>query len=202
MKNNRQFWAYFTGAIAVTLLFSEAAQAHILAGETGGFWHGMSHPIGGLDHILAMVAVGLWAAQIGGRAVWLVPLTFVSVMALGGFLGMANVPLPFVEQGIVASDFIMGGLILLSARFSLPVSAAIVGLLAIFHGYAHGAEMPETASGFAYGAGFAVATSLLHLLGISIGVLVNRFDRLLKDKIFRLGGIGVIIGACYVLFGS
>jgi urease accessory protein len=202
MKNNRQFWAYFTIAIALTLLFSEATQAHVLTGETVGFWYGMSHPIGGLDHILAMVAVGLWAVQIGGRAVWFVPLTFVSVMVLGGFLGMVNVSLPFVEQGIVASDFIMGGLILISARFPLAVSATIVGLLAIFHGYAHGAEMPETASGLTYGAGFAVATSCLHLLGISIGVLVSRFDRLLKDRIFRLGGIGIIIGACYLLFGS
>jgi urease accessory protein len=200
MENYRQFWTYFTTAIVATVLFAETAQAHILGSETGSFWHGISHPIGGLDHILAMIAVGLWSLQIGGRAIWLVPVTFVSTMILGGLLGMTDLSLPFVEEGIVASDFVMGALILVWVRFSLPVSAAIVGLLAIFHGYAHGAEMPVTASGFAYSAGFAIATCCLHLLGISIGVAVDRLDRFQKEKIFRICGVGIIIGACSSLF--
>jgi urease accessory protein len=200
MKNYRQFWTYFTTAIVLTVIFSETAQAHILTDETGGFWQGISHPIGGLDHILAMVAVGLWSAQIGGRAIWLVPITFISTMILGGLLAMTDISLPFIETGIVASDFIMGALILVSARFSLPVSAAIVGFFAIFHGYAHGTEMPATASGLSYSIGFALATCCLHLLGIAIGVAIERLEQNQQKDIFRICGISIIFGACSILF--
>jgi urease accessory protein len=201
MKDNQKFWAYFVSAIVLTLIFSETARAHVAVGETVGFWHGISHPIGGLDHILAMIAVGLWSARLGGRAIWLVPLAFVSMMIFGGFLGMANVSVPFVEQCIIISDFILGFLILLAARFSLPLSAAIVGLLAVFHGLAHGMEMPEIASGVAYGAGFTISTCLLHLLGIAVGFTID-LNSLHREKLFRASGIALIIGAFYVLSGG
>ena len=186
----------FIGAFLFAVMLPLAAQAHIIAGETAGFWHGFQHPLGGLDHILAMLAVGLWAAQIGGIALWAVPLTFVSVMILGGVLGIASVPIPFVEQGIVASDLILGGLVLFAARFPLGLSVAIVGLLGIFHGYAHGAEMPENAEAVSYAAGFVLSTALLHLAGIGVAVAIKK---LLKDRMVRVAGGGIILGGVYVL---
>ena len=176
------------------------AQAHhVGAGETVGFWHGLQHPIGGLDHILAMVAVGIWAVQLGGHAVWSLPLAFVSVMSLGGVLGFSNMQLPFVEQGIVASDLILGGFVLMATRLPLAASISIVGLLAIFHGYAHGVEMPKQASALEYATGFMVATTALHLSGISIALLMKR---LLKDQLVRFAGGGILLGGVYVLINS
>jgi urease accessory protein len=185
----------FTLAISIPAI----AQAHVGAGETVGFWHGLQHPIGGLDHILAMLAVGLWAAQLGGHAVWSVPLAFVSVMSFGGVLGIFNMPIPFVEQGIVVSNLILGGLVLMATRLPLAASISIVGLLAIFHGYAHGAEMPTQASALEYAAGFMVATAILHLSGISIALLMNR---LLSKQSVRFAGGGIILGGIYVLVNS
>jgi urease accessory protein len=120
----------------------------------------------GLDHLLAMVAVGLWAAQLGGRAAWLIPAAFVSVMTAGAGLGMSGVHLPLVEQGIIASVVVLGLLIATAARLPLVASAGLVGVFALFHGVAHGTEMPASASGFAYAAGFALATATLHAIGL------------------------------------
>ena len=161
--------------LAVFLL-PTLAQAHPgFPGHSHGFANGLAHPVTGLDHICAMVAVGLWAAQRGGRALWLVPSVFVLVMALGGALGMAAVPIPFVEPGIAASVLVLGVLIAAAVRLPLPASALVVGVFAIFHGYAHGAEMPGSASGLAYGFGFVAATASLHLSGIGLGLLAQRF---------------------------
>jgi urease accessory protein len=158
------------------LLLPTLAQAHPgIPGHTHGLANGLMHPLTGLDHICAMVAVGLWAAQRGGRALWLVPSVFVSVMALGGVLGMAAVPIPFVEPGIAASVLVLGVLIAAAARLPLLASALLVGVFAVFHGYAHGAEMPDSASGLAYGLGFVAATASLHLLGIGFGLFAQRF---------------------------
>ena len=198
MKNNR-FWQYLVGSIGLTLSLQSIAEAHTGVGDTNGFLHGLQHPIGGLDHILAMVAVGLWAAQIGNRALWIVPSAFVLAMAGSSVLGHFAVPLPGVEQGILASDFILGLLILVAIRLPLAVSIGIVGTLAVFHGYAHGAEMPETASGLAYGGGFIIATAVLHLMGIGIGLGINRFQPILRERLFRLGGVAVVVGAAYLL---
>lgn len=160
--------------LAVFLLPS-LAQAHPgIPGHTHGFANGLAHPLSGLDHICAMVAVGLWAAQRGGRALWLVPAVFVSVMILGAVLGMAAVPVPFVEAGIVASVLVLGVLVASGVRLPLTVSALLVGVFAIFHGYAHGAEMPGSASGLAYGLGFVAASASLNLLGIGLGLLSRR----------------------------
>ena len=181
--------------LLVFFLLPTLAQAHPgIPGHTHGFANGLAHPLTGLDHLCAMVAVGLWAAQRGGRALWLVPSVFVSVMVLGGALGMAAVPIPFVEPGIVASVLVLGVLIAAAVRLPLAVSLLVVGVFAVFHGYAHGAEMPATASGLAYGLGFAAATASLHLVGIGLGLLAQRFG---SARLVRYaGGAIAACGVC------
>ncbi|HVE16889.1 MAG TPA: HupE/UreJ family protein [Chthoniobacterales bacterium] len=160
--------------LAALLLAPTLAHAHTGVGDTNGFAHGFGHPLFGLDHLLAMIAIGLWASQIGGRALWAVPATFVSVMAVGGVLGIAGVPVPFVEQGIATSVLLLGLLIAFSARLPLGFSVPLVALFAICHGHAHGAEMPVNASGFEYAIGFMLATAVLHGAGIGLGMLLQR----------------------------
>ncbi len=155
---------------SLATLLPGAAFAHTGAGHTHGFVHGFLHPVGGLDHLLAMIAVGLFAAYLGGRALWLVPATFVGVMALGGLLGVSGVALPYVEVGIALSVIVLGALVALRLQFPVALAMTIVGVFAVFHGYAHGAELPEAASGLAYGIGFMIATALLHLAGIAVGL--------------------------------
>ncbi len=198
MKKN-PFWQYLVGAIAITLLIPNLASAHTGVGDTSGYWHGLTHPISGLDHILAMVAVGLWAAQMGGKALWMVPSAFLLAMSASSAIGHFGLPLPGVEQGILASDFILGLLLLFAARLPLALSTGIVGILAVFHGYAHGAEMPETASGLAYGFGFIISTALLHLTGMGVGLAIDRYQPKLQQLLFRIGGGAVVVGAVYVL---
>jgi urease accessory protein len=180
--------------IFLFVLVPALAQAHPgLPGHTHGFGNGLLHPLTGLDHICAMVAVGLWAAQRGGRARWLVPATFVSIMIVGGALGVGQVGIPYVEQGIAASVLVLGIFIAAAIRLPLATSMVVVGLFALFHGYAHGAEMPATASGFAYGIGFVLATASLHLCGIGIGLFAKRFT---TTQLVRYLGGG--IAACGV----
>lgn len=178
-----------------------AAFAHTGHGDTAGFLHGFMHPIGGLDHILAMVAVGVFAFVLGGRALILVPLSFVGMMAVGFLLGANGVNVPFVELGIALSSVVIGA-VAASGR-SMPVAAAmsLVGLFAIFHGHAHGAEMPADATGLEYALGFMAATALLHAAGIgtAMGVakVVGRHGRTLAQiagGVFALGGVGVLAG--------
>ncbi len=147
-----------------------AAFAHTGDGAHHGFVHGFLHPLGGVDHLLAMIAVGLLAAHLGGRALWLVPLSFVALMAAGGAVGFAGIPVPYVELGIALSVVVLG--LLVALRPGLPLAAAmlIAGSFAIFHGYAHGAELPAGDSPVLYAAGFLVATALLHLAGIMVGL--------------------------------
>lgn len=161
--------------VALFALTPVLAHAHHLPGQASGFTSGLSHPLLGMDHLLAMVAVGLWATQLGGRAIWMVPAAFVSLMTVGGALGMLGVHLPMVEAGILASVLILGLLIAASARLPLSGAMALVGLFAIFHGHAHGAEMPAAASGAVYGAGFALATAALHACGIGLGLLARKY---------------------------
>jgi urease accessory protein len=156
---------------------------------------GFLHPLIGIDHVLAMVAVGLLAAQLGERALWLVPASFVAAMAAAGLAGMAGVTLPMTEIGIAASVVVLGGAIAL--RLAMPVAAAmaLVGFFAIFHGYAHGLETPETASGLLYGLGFVGATALLHGLGIAIGLAVGRLDGAVGRNLVRVAGsVAAMIG--------
>jgi urease accessory protein len=141
------------GVIAVALLISGAAQAHVGVGDSHGFEHGFWHPMSGIDHIWAMLAVGLFAARLGGRALWLLPLAFVSMMVVGGGIGMSGAALPFVELGIGTSVVFLGMAVATGLDMAPTLAMAMVGFSAIFHGHAHGSEMPGTVSGLEYGAG-------------------------------------------------
>lgn len=145
--------------------------AHPRGGEASGLLSGLSHPVSGLDHVLAMIAVGLWGAQLGTPAVWLLPVTFPMVMAFGGTLGLVGVHLPGVEIGIALSALGLGAAVLFEARPKLWIAAALVGFFAIFHGHAHGTELPAGANGALYSLGFVIATGLLHATGIGIGLI-------------------------------
>jgi len=180
-------------AFIAALMLPAMASAHPgLHGHTHGFANGLAHPFSGLDHFLAMTAVGLWAVQRGGKAIWMMPLAFISVMALGGMLGMAGFgQFPMIDQAIAASVLIMGIFIATATRMPAAPGIFIIGLFAMFHGYAHGAEMPATASGLMYGLGFVLATAILHALGISIGVAAQRMNAM---KMVRAAGY--IIAVC------
>jgi len=147
---------------------------HDETGAAAGILAGLRHPISGLDHVLAMLAVGLWGAQLGKPAVWLLPVAFPMTMALGGTLGLIGVPLPGVEIGIAVSALALGAMVLTESRPPLAVAGALVAFFAVFHGHAHGTELPEGTSGALYSVGFVVATGLLHACGIGIG-LVHRW---------------------------
>ncbi|HWF19070.1 MAG TPA: HupE/UreJ family protein [Verrucomicrobiae bacterium] len=180
--------------IALFALAPMLVQAHPGHGLANSFVGGFSHPLFGLDHILAMVAVGLWASQLGGRSVWAVPATFVGLMCVGGALGMMGVHLPLVEAGILASVLVLGILIAAAARLPLAASMALVGLFAIFHGHAHGTEIPIAASGLNYGIGFVLATAALHLCGIGLGFLAQKQ---LRAPALRYAGAAIAVaGLC------
>lgn len=157
---------------AALMAMAGLAEAHTGHGATG-FMHGFTHPFTGYDHITAMVAVGLFAAIIGGRARYLVPLSFVSMMMLGAVLALAGFSVPFVEAGITASMFVLGGVVLLRWQAPVALAMALCGFFAVFHGFAHGAEMPVDTSGFEYGAGFVLATAILHGIGLSAGLFAG-----------------------------
>jgi len=157
------------------LLYAQAAQAHVNKGEAVSFLSGLKHPISGLDHVVAMIAVGLWGAQLGAPAVWVLPVAFPMVMAMGGMLGLLGVPLPGMEIGIAASAILLGAAVMMELRPPLALAAGLVGFFAIFHGYAHGSELPAGESGLLYSIGFVMATGCLHATGISIG-LVHRWS--------------------------
>jgi urease accessory protein len=188
-------------AAAMAVLTPIVAFAHTGVSETSGFVHGMGHPISGLDHILAMLMVGVFAWQLGGRALWLVPMTFVVVMAVGGTLGIAGVGVPFVEIGIALSVVVFGAIVAFHVKAPTAAAMGVVGLFAIFHGQAHGAEIPEDAGGVAYAAGFMIATALLHLAGISAGFLIGKARERYGSLVVRLAGgfatlagVGLLIG--------
>jgi urease accessory protein len=151
---------------------SNAALAHT-GDMTGGFLGGFVHPLFGPDHVAAMVAVGMWAALQGAPAIWLLPIVFPLVMAFGGVLGLLGVPIPQVEAGIAVSAIVLGLIVALAVRPALWIAAAVVGIFAIFHGHAHGTELPSSANAVAYSLGFVIATGLLHLCGIAIGLLIG-----------------------------
>lgn len=160
--------------LALLLFFMPStASAHTESGNVGGFLSGFKHPLTGLDHIVAMVAVGLWGAFLGGRAMWTLPVVFPVVMAFGGALGVLGVPLPGVETGIALSGIVLGLMVTFAAKPPLWVAAVIVGFFAVFHGHAHGSELPAAANPLTYAVGFVISTGLLHLSGIAFGLLVR-----------------------------
>ena len=180
------------------ILLPELAFAHSGSGLAGGFISGLTHPILGFDHVVAMIAVGLWGAFLGAPAIWLLPVVFPLVMAFGAVLGILGVPVPAVEVGIAASAIVLGLLILFKARWPLWSAAAIVGAFAIFHGHAHGTELPDAANPALYAAGFVIATGLLHLLGIAFGMLIR-----VPNGVYAVqagGGAVSLIGLAF-LFG-
>ena len=159
--------------LILLLLTSSPAFAHSGEDVAGGLVGGFLHPIFGLDHVVAMVAVGMWGAFLGAPAIWLLPVVFPLVMAIGGAIGILGVPLPGVEIGIAVSAIVLGLMVALAARPPLWIAAVIVGAFAIFHGHAHGAELPPGADAAAFSIGFVAATGLLHLTGISFGLLTR-----------------------------
>src|SRR5215468_8470985 len=160
--------------MVMAALAGRPALAHIVDGSaTGGFLGGFAHPLFGLDHVVAMVAVGLWGAFLGPPAIWLLPITFPMIMAVGGAIAILGVPVPAVEIGIALSALVLGGMIALAARPPLFIAALIVGAFAIFHGHAHGAELPPGTDAVAFSVGFVMATGLLHLAGIAFGLLTR-----------------------------
>lgn len=178
--------------INVLILMSPAAVwAHAGHETAAGFWAGIAHPFSGLDHLLAMIAVGIWAAQSGGRAIWVLPCSFVALMLAGGLLGMSGIAMPNVEQGIVASLLVLGLLIAFARRLHLFAGMTIVGAFALFHGVAHGIEMP-VGSPALYMAGFAAATTLLHGLGLGAALLY-------RGLLIRLAGAAVSASGLYLL---
>ena len=179
--------------LVTALLVPAPAFAHVGVGSTASFVAGITHPFSGLDHITVMVAVGLWAALKGGRSLWLWPATFVAVMLAGGVLGMAHMPVPFVEPGILASVVTLGLLVALAIDPPLWAGAAIIGVFAVFHGHAHGSEVAENVGGFEYMAGFALATATLHAIGVGFGLLMNRVKAPVAIRI--AGALCVAIGA-------
>jgi urease accessory protein len=182
-------------AAAFALVPSLALAHPGLPGHAHDLANGFLHPLGGIDHVLAMVAVGLFAAQLGGRALWLVPASFVAMMAAAGLAAMNGVVVPMTEVGIAASIIVLGAAI--SLRLAMPVAAAmaLVGFFAMFHGYAHGLETPEAASGLLYGLGFVTATALLHALGVGIGLAVGRLDGVAGRSLVRVAGsVAAVVG--------
>jgi len=161
-------------AAAATVGFSTAALAHVGDHSHMSFTEGLLHPFTGLDHVLAMVAVGLWASQLGGRALWLLPLTFPAVMAIGAALGLSGVTLPWVEIGIAGSVMVLGAVVALALRPSLAISIPLIGAFALLHGYSHGIELPAGVPALTYGAGFIAATLVLHAIGIATGLIAGR----------------------------
>lgn len=160
--------------ICLLALLPGPALAHVLGAHGAGFAQGFSHPFGGIDHLLAMFAVGVWAAQRGGRAVWLLPASFMAMLAAGAGLALAGVPLAFAETGIAVSLLVLGTLLTATVPLPLPLAMVLVGCFAIAHGHAHGSELPEAALPWLYGLGFLGATALLHGLGVALGMAAGK----------------------------
>lgn len=184
--------AMFLGFLMVT-----SASAHGVQG--GGLINGLMHPVFGPDHLLAMVAVGILSVQIGGKAIWSVPLAFVVCMLVGGVLGMKGVAFPSVETGIAASVFVLGAAIALPKKVPTLLIMALVGVFGVFHGYAHGAEMPSVAEPVLYATGFVLSTAGLHIAGVLIGVVAKRIAR--GDIALRVVGLFIAAVGLYILFG-
>ncbi len=193
----RQLYARRAALVFTVLFWAQPAYAHIQKGEVGGFISGFRHPISGLDHVLAMIAVGLWGAQLGAPAVWLLPVCFPMVMAMGGMLGLMGVHVPGIEIGIAASAILLGAAVMSEARPPIVGAAALVAFFAIFHGYAHGTELPAGESGLLYSMGFVIATGCLHGVGITIGT-VHRWKW--GQGLLRLAGAGVALAGIFFMW--
>jgi urease accessory protein len=182
-------------SLSFVVASAPAMLAHPLQ-SASGFTNGLEHPVSGLDHVLAMIAVGLWGAQLGAPAVWLLPITFPMVMAVGGMLGLMGVSIPGVEVGIALSALALGGVVLTETRLRPWMAAALVGVFAICHGHAHGVELPPGASGLLYSIGFVVATGTLHAVGIAIGLVHRWWSGRLAIRL--AGGVVALAGMVFL----
>jgi urease accessory protein len=180
-----------------TVFLAQSALAH--DGQAGGFLTGLSHPVSGLDHIAAMIAVGLWGSQLGKPAVWVLPVMFPMVMAFGAFLALIGIDLPGVEIGIALSAVVLGAMVMMEAKPPMAVSVFIVSVFAIFHGQAHGTELPANQNSLVYSVGFVVATGLLHATGITIGAIHHWNSGPIVVRV--LGGV-ILAGGLYFLWGA
>ncbi|MCK5167078.1 MAG: HupE/UreJ family protein [Rhodospirillaceae bacterium] len=186
---------------AILALVSSPVLAHTGAGSVSDISAGFGHPIGGIDHVLAMLAVGILAAQLGGKSLWFVPAAFVGMMVVGGLLGISGVPVPFVELGIVGSIIVLGGAIAAGRKIPMSLAMSMVGLVAIFHGHAHGTEMPANISAIEYSIGFIAATSLLHAFGISLIIGARKVAKETASIAIRVsGGSIAVTGAALLTF--
>lgn len=179
------------------VMLPDTSMAHIEQGQAGGFLTGFSHPWSGLDHIMAMVAVGLWGAQLGNPAMWMLPITFPIVMSFGAFMGLAGIAVPGIEVGIALSAIVLGAMVFSESRPPLWAAALLVGVFAIFHGHAHGTELPEGQNGLLYSMGFVISTGLLHGVGITIG-LVHRWSA--GRTLLRACGAVISLAGCLFLW--
>lgn len=182
---------------AVILVLPDLAAAHIEGGQAGGFITGLQHPWSGYDHILAMIAVGLWGAQLGNPATWVLPVTFPIIMSLGAMLGLLGIPLPGIEAGIAISAILLGGMVFGEVRLHLAIAMVMVGIFGLFHGHAHGTELPAGQNGMLYSVGFVIATGCLHGLGILIG-LIHRWPA--GQKALRAVGAAIALMGCLFLW--
>jgi urease accessory protein len=194
-------YAIPTTLAAFFVLVPTVAFAHAGHGDVSGLTHGFTHPITGIDHVLAMVAVGVLAARLGGRALWLVPLSFVGVMVLGGALGMAGILLPFAELGVALSVVVFGLAIAVPFRLQMLAAVALAGLFALFHGQVHSTEIPAAASALYYTVGFIAATTLLHATGISLGLLFRLETGKLGHRLVQAGGGAMALFGATILVG-
>jgi urease accessory protein len=172
--NNRRRGSSFWLPITMFVLFPASAMAHPGIGGTSGLLCGLAHPLSGFDHLIAMLGIGVWSAQRGGRSLWILPNTFLAAMAVGGLLGAGRAALPVVEFGVVASVLVCGALILAESRMSLNAAVLLVALVACLHGHAHGSELPPTASGLTYGIGFLASSLMLELCGLAAALGARR----------------------------
>jgi urease accessory protein len=187
----------FAASICTLALVPAAVMAHEETGQAAGFLAGLAHPVSGFDHVLAMIAVGLWGAVLGLPAIWVLPVAFPLVMAVGGLMGLLGFPLPGVEIGIAVSAIVLGTMVLAEVRPPLWLAAAIVAFFAVFHGHAHGRELPEGTSALLYSLGFVVATGVLHAVGILIGVA---HQWAAGRQIVRVAGGGVALAGLFFLW--
>lgn len=189
---------YIFAVTTMLMMFASVASAHEGAGIAGGFSSGFMHPVLGWDHVIAMVAVGLWGAFLGNPAIWILPVVFPLVMAFGGALGVIGVPVPAVETGIAVSAIVLGAMVAFAVRPPIWIAAVIVGAFAIFHGHAHGTELPGAANPLAYSLGFVISTGLLHISGIAFGLMVHwPFGKIVVragGSIIALAGAGFLTG--------
>lgn len=196
--NSFRFIGFTFGTFILT---PQMASAHVELSDAHNTLHGFVHPLTGIDHILAMVIVGLLAANLGGRALLSVPLSFIAMMMLGAFFGVSSFSFPFNETGIAVSVLVLGTLLAVGSRPPVALAMALVGTFAIFHGYAHGVEMPVDASGLFFSLGFVVATALLHCVGMGLGLFIQQILPELAELLVKIGGSAVAVTGLALMAG-